>query len=176
MDKRENSNVSLGRDNKDISQNAIIEDTDIINIVPHKRVTYIEIDARTIHKIRRKANEVGKDHDILSNILLGLSTTFLGIFLNIFSEISYIIEKQKFTLDIIFDIVFLFVALILFAIWFIVQRTRRLKLEDLFKEIEYELQELDIMDNKIDSESANKNYENFKNQRETNITENKIRN
>ena len=91
-----------------------------VTVYKRKRFELVEVDKEKIDNIKN-AVDGSKDNInkgvITSDIILGLSTTLLGSFLGFIPSIADMIKQNKITVDILFYVSLLFVAIILFVVY-----------------------------------------------------------
>ena len=126
-----------------------IQRTDIINTLRHSPPIYVEIEAKVIARIRDKSQKIKKRKNILADILLGLSTTFFGTFLANIEKMCNMIKNNTLDSSVLIDFVFLIISLVLFFVWYEVQKGTENLIDDLTNQIEQDLNDIEIPTNEI---------------------------
>lgn len=120
-----------------------------VTIYKRKRFELVEVDKEKIDNIK---NAVDGNKDsinkgvIASDVILGLSTTLFGSFLGFIPSIVDMFKQDKITLDILFYISLLFVAIILFVVYL---SSKRKKCADITALIELISQNIDSISDSL---------------------------
>lgn len=120
-----------------------------VTIYKRKQFELVEVDKEKIDNIKNAVdNNKGSINNgaITSDIILGLSTTFFGSFLSFIPSIVDMIKQNKITTDILFYVLLLFVAIILFVIYF---SSKRKKCGDITALIELISQNIDSISDSL---------------------------